>query len=52
MKLSLKKIIGALSSKITKSNVTIPAEVVPHKIKDDNQSIKNGVIHETRNISM
>ena len=52
MKLALKKIIGALTSQIRKGSVTIPAEVMPHKITDDNQSIKNGVIHEERNLSM
>ena len=49
---SVNKIIGALTSQIRKGSVTIPAEVMPHKITDDNQSIKNGVIHEERNFSM
>lgn len=49
---SVNKIIGALTSQIRKGSVTIPAEVMPHKITDDNQSIKNGVIHEKLNISV
>ncbi len=40
------KIVDKLASKIKRSNVKLPKSVKPHKIKDDNQSINNGVINE------
>ena len=43
---ALKKILGALTSQVKRSNVNIPAKEIPHKITDDNQSIKDGVIYE------
>ena len=36
-----------LASQIKKTSVKLPKKVGrPHKIKDDNQSIKNGVVNE------
>lgn len=40
------KILDKLTSKIKRSNVKLPKSIKPHKIKDDNQSINNGVINE------
>ena len=42
----LKKALAHLTSQIKKPQVILPAIVQPHKIKDDNQSIHNGVINE------
>ena len=49
---NLKKIIGALNSQIRKNDVIMPKEDMPHKITDDNQSIKNGVTNEKHLISL
>jgi hypothetical protein len=41
------KIMATFASQIKKSNVKLPVkQEMPHKIKDDNQSIHNGVINE------
>jgi hypothetical protein len=38
--------LGKMSSQIRKPNVKLAKNIKPHKIKDDNQSVKNGVINE------
>lgn len=40
------KMIDRMASQIRKSNVKLAAKVKPHKITDDDQSIKDGVIYE------
>ena len=46
---TLKKFLALMTSQIKKSDVKLPIIDIdkPHKIKDDNQSIHNGVINET-----
>ena len=47
MKTFIQKIMATIASQIKKPNVKLPSKSeVPHKIKDDNQSIQHGVIHE------
>lgn len=41
-----------LTSQIKKTDVRLPASEPPHTIRDDNQSIKNGVINEECDIRM
>ena len=48
----LKKLLSCLTSQIKKSSVKLPAADKPHKIKDDNQSIHNGVIYEKLDSSL
>jgi hypothetical protein len=48
----INKLLYILTSQVKQSNVKLPKVNIPHKIKDDNQSIHNGVIHEKLNISM
>jgi hypothetical protein len=43
---TLKKALAFLTSQIKKSDVKLPTIEKPHKIRDDNQSIHDGVIHE------
>lgn len=38
--------LASLASQIKTTDVRLPASEPPHKIRDDNQSIKNGVINE------
>lgn len=38
--------LASLTSQIKSVDVRLPASEPPHKIRDDNQSIKNGVINE------
>lgn len=42
----MKKMLVAMASQIKNPSVTLPTSDKPHKIKDDNQSIHNGVINE------
>ena len=42
----MKKLLASFTSQIKKSDVKLPVIEQPHKIKDDNQSIHNGVINE------
>jgi hypothetical protein len=42
----LKKALTTLASQIRKPDVKLASVESPNKIKDDNQSIHNGVIHE------
>ena len=42
----LKKVLLAMSSQIKKADVRLPIMETPHTIRDDNQSIRNGVINE------
>lgn len=46
------KIVDKLASQIKKPNVKLPKVGKPHKIKDDNQSINNGVIHERYSVCL
>lgn len=43
---TLKKALAFLTSQIKKSDVKLQTIEQPHKIRDDNQSIHDGVIHE------
>jgi hypothetical protein len=52
MNRQMKFAVTLLSSQIKTSNVRLPAIDPPHKIRDDNQSIKNGVINEECDIRM
>jgi hypothetical protein len=52
MNRQIKFAVTLLSSQIKTSNVRLPAIDPPHKIRDDNQSIKNGVINEECDIRM
>jgi len=49
---NLKKMLVALTSQIKSSDVTLATAEIPHKIKDDNQSIHNGVINEEFNSNL
>ncbi len=42
----LRKALSILTSQIRQSDVKLGASRKPHKITDDNQSLKNGVINE------
>lgn len=47
MKNFIQKIMSTMAFQIKKPNVKLANKsAVPHKITDDNQSIKHGVIHE------
>jgi hypothetical protein len=47
MKKTINKILATMASQIKKPNVKLPVNSIkPHKIKDDNQSVNYGVIHE------
>ena len=41
-----------MASQIRKSDVTLPALSLPHKITDDNQSIQNGVVNEKFDVDL
>jgi hypothetical protein len=43
---ALKIALASLASQIKTTGVRLPAIEPPHKIRDDNQSIKDGVINE------
>ena len=45
----IKKMLVQMTSQIRASGVTLEPVEKPHKIKDDNQSIHNGVINEEFN---
>lgn len=50
---NIQKFLTKISSQIKKSNVKLPNKTVtPHKIKDNNQSISDGVINEKSNLSL
>lgn len=42
----------AIASQIHKSDVRLPTLSLPHKITDDNQSIKNGVVNEKFDVDL
>ena len=45
--MTIAKLMQSLAAQIKKHNTKLPKNVGrPHKIKDDNQSIKNGVVNE------
>jgi hypothetical protein len=44
---SIQELLAIMASQIKRSDVTLATVKKPHKIKDDNQSIHNGVINET-----
>jgi hypothetical protein len=44
---SIQELLAIMASQIKRSGVTLATVEKPHKIKDDNQSIHNGVINET-----
>ena len=46
------KVLTFMSSQIKKSSVKLQPIEKPHTIRDDNQSIHNGVIHEKSDSSM
>jgi hypothetical protein len=46
MKQAIEKMLAIMASQIKRSSVTLAAREKPHKIRDDNQSIHNGVINE------
>lgn len=46
------KIFEKFASQIKKPNVKLPKSRTPHKIKDNNQSVKNGVINEKTTSSL
>jgi hypothetical protein len=46
------KMLGQMASQIRKPNVKLAKNTKPHKIKDDNQSVNNGVINEKSSIGM
>ena len=48
----LKKMLAHLTSQIKSSDVTLATIEKPHKIRDDNQSIHNGVINEEFNANL
>lgn len=48
----LKKMLAHLTSQIKLSDVTLATIEKPHKIRDDNQSIHNGVINEEFNANL
>ena len=48
----VKKMLIQLTSQIRASSVTLATVEKPHKIKDDNQSIHNGVINEEFNSNL
>lgn len=51
--MSIYTIIKALASQIKEPDVKLPKKRGrPHKIKDDNQSIKNGVVNEKSNADL
>lgn len=48
----MKKALAFMTSQIKKSDVKLPVIEKPHKIRDDNQSIHDGVIHEKLDSSL
>jgi hypothetical protein len=44
--------IMTLASQIKKASVKLPKAGRPHKIKDNNQSIKNGVVNEKSHVDL
>lgn len=46
------KILAIMASQIKSSDVKLAAIEKPHKIRDDNQSIHNGVINEEFNANL
>ena len=52
MKDLLKKMLDKLTLQIYKPTVKLPKSNKPHKIKDNNQSVKNGVINEKTSSSL
>ena len=51
--MTIYNMIMALASQIKKASVKLPKKVGrPHKIKDDNQSIKNGVVNEKSHVDL
>jgi len=48
----LKMALAILTSQIKGSDVTLPVIEKPHTIKDDNQSIHNGVVNEKSNADL
>lgn len=42
----LKKVLLSLTSQIKKTDARLPIMETPHTIRDDDQSIRNGVINE------
>jgi hypothetical protein len=49
---AVKKFIALMASQIHKTNVKLGTIEKPHKIRDDNQSIHNGVINEEFNANL
>jgi hypothetical protein len=52
MNTQLKIALTSLALQIKSIDVKCPASEKPHKIRDDNQSIKNGVINEECDVRM
>ena len=50
--MTIYNMIMALASQIKKASVKLPKAGRPHKIKDDNQSIKNGVVNEKSHVDL
>jgi hypothetical protein len=44
--------LALLASQIKDTGVRLPTSEIPHKIKDDDQSIRNGAINEECDIRM
>lgn len=50
---NIQSLLAKISSQIKKSNVKLPNKIfTPHKIKDNNQSISDGVINEESNSNL
>ena len=49
----IQNLLTKISTQIRKSNVKLPNKIqTPHKIKDNNQSISDGVINEESNFNL
>jgi hypothetical protein len=47
--MNIQKLLDKIALQIYKPTVKLPKSNTPHKIKDNNQSVNNGVINEKTN---